>query len=135
VIGVETEDAAEAALGLGDQEWRRIRCAVGLDFGEERGEVVVEGEDGFVGGIVDSAGTGVGGAEVACVVVAKARRGDGFGGLALPGTLGALGGDEDPLAEERVVAAVRDEVKRARRGGQRGSFRGGEATDTSVSEN
>ena len=55
-----------------------------------------------------AAGAGVAGAEVAGGVVGDAGSGDGFGGFALPGALGALGGDEDPLAEERIVAAVRD---------------------------
>jgi hypothetical protein len=108
---VEAEDAAKATLGLGDQEWGWVGGVVGLDLREEGGEVVVEGEDAGVCGIVDSAGTGVGGAEIALGVVAQAGRGDGFGGFSLPGALGALGGDKDPLAEERVVAAVGDEVE------------------------
>jgi hypothetical protein len=108
VIGVEAEDAAEAALGFGDEEWGWIGGVVGLDLGKEGGEVVVESEDAGVGGIVDSARTGVAGAEIALGVVAEAGRGDGFGGFSLPGALSALRGDEDPLAEERIVAAVRD---------------------------
>jgi hypothetical protein len=105
---VETEDSAEAALGFGDEEWGGVGLAVRLDVGEERGEVVVEGEDAGVGGIVNAAGTGVAGTEIAVGVVGDARSGDGFGGFALPRALGALGRDEDPLAEERIVAAVRD---------------------------
>ena len=108
VVGMEAEDAAEAALGFGDQERGGMGLGVGLDVGEERGEIVVEGEDAGVGGIVLAAGAGVAGAEVAVGVVGEVGSGDGLGGFALPGALGALRGDEDPLAEERIVAAVRD---------------------------
>jgi hypothetical protein len=108
MVGVEAEDAAEATLGFGDEEWGVTVAGVGLDVGEQGREVVVEGEDAGVGGVVDSAGARVGGAEIAGGVVVEAGRGDGLGGFALPWALGALGGDEDPLAEERIVAAVRD---------------------------
>jgi hypothetical protein len=120
---MEAEDAAEAALGLGSQQRRGIEfCVGGLDFGKQRGKVVVEGEDAGVGRVVDSAGTDVAGAEITGGIVGDAGDGGGLGGLALPGTLGALRGDEDPLAEEGIVAAVRDEVERARRRGHGGSF-------------
>jgi len=122
VVGVETEDSAAAALGFGDEEGGGVAAGgrvwlSGLLFvGEERGKVVVEGVDRGVRGIVDAAGTGVRRAEVAGGVVMDCGRGDGLGGFTLPGALRALGGDEDPLAEERVVAAMGDEVERARRG-------------------
>jgi hypothetical protein len=106
---VEAEDAAEAALGFGAQKGRWVEFLVGrLDVGEERGEVVVEGEDAGVSGIVDSAGADVAGTEVAGGVVCDGGGSGGGGGFTLPGALGALGGYEDPLAEERIVAAVRD---------------------------
>jgi hypothetical protein len=106
---VEAEDSAESALGFGDQQWRWVwRLVRGLDVGEERGEVVVEGEDASVGGIVLAAGAGVAGTEIAVGVVGDAGCGYGLGGFTLPGALGALRRDEDPLAEEGVVAAVGD---------------------------
>ena len=108
MIGVEAEDAAEAALGLGDEERGWAREGVGLDVGEQGGEVVVEREDAGVGGIVHAAGASVAGTEVAGGVIGGAGRGDRFGGFALPGALSALRGDEDPLAEEGIVAAVGD---------------------------
>jgi hypothetical protein len=110
VVGVEAEDAAAAALRLGDEQRGGVRgCGLhGLLVGEQGGEVVVEGEDAGVRRIVDAAGAGVGGAEIAGGIVVEAGRGGGCSGLALPGTLRALGGDENPLAEERVVAAMRD---------------------------
>jgi hypothetical protein len=117
VVGVEAEDAAEATFGLGDQERGEVGLRVGLDVGKERGEVVIEGEHGLIGGIVDAAGAGVGWAEVAGGVVLQAGARGLFRRLTLPWALGALRGDEDPLAEERIVAAVRDEVEGARRGG------------------
>jgi hypothetical protein len=124
---VEAEDAATAALGLGDEErrWRGgggRRGRLRKDVGQQRGEVVVEGEDGFVIGIVDAAGAGVGGTQVAGGVVGEAGRGDRLAGFALPGTLGALRGDEDPLAEERIVAAVGNEIEGAGCGGHRVPF-------------
>jgi len=134
VVGVEAEDAAEAALGFGDQERGGVGLRVGLNVGKERGEVVIEGEDGLIGGIVDAAGTGVGWAEVAGGVVLQAGARGLFRRLTLPRALGALWGDEDPLAEERVIAAVWDEVEGARRGGHRESSWSGEATVTSVSD-
>jgi hypothetical protein len=114
---VEAEDTAATAFGFGDEERGFIGWGCGRFVGEQRGEVVVEGEDGLVVGVVDAAGAGVGGAEVAGGIVVEAAGGGLFGGLALPGALGALRGDEDPLAEERVVAAVGDEVEWAWRGG------------------
>jgi hypothetical protein len=97
-------------LWLGDQERGVVGagCCGGLLVREECGEVVVEGEDTGVGGVVDAAGAGVGGAEIAGGVVGEAGSADGLGGFALPGTLGALRRDENPLAEQRIVAAVRD---------------------------
>jgi hypothetical protein len=108
VVGVEAEDSAEAALRFSDEEGGGVRVGVGLDVGEERGEVVVEGEDAGVGGIMSAVGADVGGAQVALGVVGEAGSGGLLGGLALPGALGALRGDEDPLAEKRIVAAVWD---------------------------
>jgi hypothetical protein len=108
---MEAEDAAEAALGLGDEEGRGVGLRGRRFVGEQGREVVVEGEDGFVVGIADATGAGVGGAEVAGGVVGDCGSGGGGGGFSLPGALGALGGDEDPLAEERVVATVGDEVE------------------------
>jgi hypothetical protein len=69
-----------------------------------------------------AAGAGVGGAEIAGGVVGEAGGGDGLGGFTLPRALGTLRRDEDPLAKERVVAAVRDEIEGSGRGGQGGSF-------------
>jgi hypothetical protein len=71
---------------------------------------------------MDAAGAGVAGTEIASGVVSQAGSGNGLGGFALPGALGALRGDEYPLAKERVVAAVRDEIERAGSGGHGGSF-------------
>jgi hypothetical protein len=124
VVGVEAEDAAEAALGFGDEERGGVGSGVGLDLREEGREIIVEGEDAGVGGIVDTAGADVGGAEVALGIVGEAGRGDGLGGFALPGALGALGGDEDPLAEKRIVATMGDEIEGAGCGGHRESSLG-----------
>jgi hypothetical protein len=131
---MEAEDTAPATLGFGDEEWGGVGRGVWLNVGEQRGEVVIEGEDAGVGGVVEAAGTSVGGTEIAGGIVAEAGRGGLLRRFALPGALGPLRGDDDPLTEKRVVAAVRDEVERARRGGHRESFSDEEVTVSSVSD-
>jgi hypothetical protein len=107
VAGGEAEDAAGAGFGFGAEEAGGFDVeGGGGDIGLEGGEVVFEDEGaGVVGGDV-AAGAGVAGAEVAGGVVGE---GGGYGGgfgLALPGALGAMRGDENPLAFERVPTAV-----------------------------
>ena len=135
VVGVKAEDAATAALGLGDEQRGFIRWGRGRVVGQQRGKVVVEGEDGFVVGIVHAAGAGVGGAEITGRVVGEAGGGDGLAGFALPGTLGALRRDENPLAQQGIVAAVGDEIERAGCGRHGRVLWRKEATATSVREN
>jgi hypothetical protein len=102
----EADDAADAGLGFGDEE------AAGFDVlgggvGFECGEIVIEHEGPGVLRIVLAAGAGVAGAEIAGgVVIGKLLRWSVFD-LALPGTVGAVGRYQDPLASQRIVAAVR----------------------------
>jgi hypothetical protein len=103
VVGVEAEDATEAAFGLGAEE--RIGGDPGGRVGKERGEIVIEDEGAGVGGIAGGVSARVAGAEVAVgVVVGGGRlwRGD----FALPGAVGAVGRDDDPFAAEGIEAAV-----------------------------
>ncbi len=108
VAGVEAEDTAEAALGFSAQQAGVIDIQGGVeDIGFEGGEVVFEDVGAGVGGGVVAACAGVSGAEVAGGVVGDGWRCCGVFGLALPGALRAMRGDDDPLALERVPAAVR----------------------------
>ncbi len=99
----------------------------GGSVGKEGGEVVIEGEDAGVRRVVHASGARVAGAKVAGGVVGEPLGGGGRGGLALPRALGALGGDQDPFAEEGVVAAVGDQVE-----GAWGSGHGGLVPPTDV---
>jgi hypothetical protein len=105
---MEAEHSAAAALRLGDEQWGWARLRIGLNVREQRGVIVVEGVDAGVVRVMASAHARVGGAEVAGGIVGQASGGGGGSGLALPGALCALRGYEDPLAEQWVVAAVRD---------------------------
>ena len=104
---IEAEDAADATLSLSAEEAGAVDVEMGVgDVLFERGEVVFEDVGcGVLRGLV-ATGAGVAGAEIAGWIV-----GQGLGlccvlGLALPGALGAMGGDDDPLAFEWIPAAM-----------------------------
>jgi len=69
---------------------------------------------------VDTPGARVSRTEITLGVVGKARIRGLFGGLALPGAVGALRRDQDPLAEEGIVAAMRNEIEGSGCSEQRG---------------
>lgn len=101
----EADHPARAGFALGDEE--AVLDALRAAIGSERGEVVREDEGRVVLRVPGAARALVAGAQVALGVVRRPgiarRRLD----LALPRTLGALRGDEDPLIGERVVASMR----------------------------
>ncbi len=112
VAGIEAEDAAEATLGFGAEEAGAVDVeGGGGDVGLEGGEVVLEDVGAGVRRGVMAAGAGVAGAEVAGGVVGQRRGLGGVFGLALPGALGAVRRDDDPLTLEGVPAAVRGFLK------------------------
>ena len=112
VAGIEAEDAAEAALGFGAEEAGVVDVESGCgNVGLERGEVVFEDVGAGVRRGVVAAGAGVAGAEIAGGVVGQRWRLRGVLGLALPGALGAMRRDDDPLALEGIPAAVRGLLK------------------------
>ena len=92
---------------LGRVHLRRLAAERGQDPDRhERREVVVEHKRARVIGVAQAAGTLVAGAQVAGRVVGRAlldgRRLD----LALPGALGAVGRDQDPLAAVRALQSL-----------------------------
>ena len=87
------------ALGLAREAARRRRSRAPPCRGSERGEVVVEGERGRVGGIALAVGARVAGAEVAGRVVGEPRLAVAGSDLALPGPLEPVRRDEHPLVE------------------------------------
>ncbi len=107
VAGIETEDTADATLGLRAQETRTfdIEMSVGhILF--ECGKVVLEDIGSGVLGRLVATGAGVAGAEVAGGIVGEGLRLCGVLGLALPGAQGAMGGHDDPLTPEGIPAAM-----------------------------
>ena len=132
---MEAEYAATSAFRLGHQQRRGVRLRLRLKVAEQRGKVVVEGEDARVRGVAHSARARVTGAQIARRIVRHPRAGGLLARLALPRTVGALRRHQNPLAQKRIVAAVRNEIERAGRGGQRGSSWEKTATPSSVSEN
>lgn len=119
VVGVEADDLAASALALGAEQWGGSGFGSGR-VGQQGGVVVVENEYAFINGRKVPTGALVAGAEIAVRVVVNVREARGGIDLALPGALRAMGRNQDPLAAQRVVAAMRE----LRSGGQkRRSFR------------
>ena len=90
-MGRVAEDAADAGFGLGAENCAGRR-RVGLGIGEEGGEIIFEGKCRFVFWVAFAVGARVAGAEITGRIVGDHG---GLGGgllLALPGTLGAVGG-------------------------------------------
>jgi hypothetical protein len=101
----EAEDAADAARGTGAEQLV-VERGTGRRLGEQGREVVVERERRGVRRIRGPVRATIAGAEVARRVIRRAlvarRRLD----LSLPRALQPMGRAEDPLVEERVVAAM-----------------------------
>src|SRR6185437_15492198 len=105
VVGVKADDLAASALALGAEQ--RGGCGFGRGrVGQQGGVIVVEDEYAFINGRSMPSGALVAGAEIAVWVVVNVGKAGGLVDLSLPGALGAMWGDQNPLAAQRVVAAV-----------------------------
>ena len=106
VVGMETQHTAEAPFAL---RLEQGGPALGLGrrgVGQQRRVVVVEDVDVVVDRGLRAAGPFVAGAEVAGRVVVNIGEAGGGIDLALPGALGAVRRDQDPLFAKGIVAAV-----------------------------
>jgi len=104
---MEADHAAASALRLGNQQRRCIRLRLRLKVAEQRGKVVVEGEDARVRRIARAARARVARAQIARRIVRDFGTGGRLARLTLPWPVGALRRHQNPLAQKRIVAAVR----------------------------
>src|SRR6266481_7763594 len=98
-------NATKAALGAGDQQ----AGGVDRDFrrvGQKSGEVVIEDKGGGVVRVPGSPRARVAGTEIAGGIKMWGIFRGRLLNFALPWALRAMGRDDDPLARERVEAAV-----------------------------
>ncbi len=101
----EAQNAAEAAVGLGEEQTIFL-IFQRLGLGQERRKVVFKHISFRVGWHLFAASALVSGAQVAIRIVSDSRSQRKFFGLALPRTLRALRRDEDPLPQQRIEAFV-----------------------------
>ena len=106
VIRRKADHAAEAWLRAGHQEGAFAYGTCGR-IGQERGKVVVKDVGAGIGRVVHAAGPRVARTEVAGGIVVRPLLDGVLFHLALPGALGAVGRDQDPLARQRVPTPVR----------------------------
>ena len=107
MVGMEADDLAAAAFALGMQQGRSVGRRLGR-IGEQRGIVVVKNEYAFITRRDVPPGARVPRAEIAGGVIMNVGKARGRVDFALPWSLGAVRRDEDPLASEGIVAAVRE---------------------------
>ena len=102
----EAQDAADAAVGLGDKQ-AILPVLQPLNFGQQRGKIVVERVSCGVGRRLLAASALVPRAQIAVGIVSNRRRRRKLLDFSLPGAPGALWRDKDPLPQQRVEAFVR----------------------------